>query len=287
MKCEYHLSGERISLRRRAGFGEGGVSPVVGAIVVIGVFVAAFVMIYPAFAQGRAREEEAKQLEGAVGSFLRIQKGIEGIKEMESFSIGIDLKATDVLFTVPRKPRSAFENKFGTLEFCARNRFYPDRSLVFEGGAVIENQGGRIHMSSPPAMVSASDIVENDRIRWVRVEVHYLLIENFTFGIVAEGGRQLRVTCTRYENVVSPENDIPNREMVVIPPVGNLRENVRPGHEDAWRSYLRRVLNDLISKGYDAELTDGDLRLIIYGFHRGLKDIFYYEKVKRVVIEST
>ena len=265
--------------------GERGISIVVGVILVIAVFIAAFIVFYPLYSRLDLYKAEAKHMNSVRESFLEIKSGVEKMSEGDTLSFEVQMSAAPHSLSLwagrsgTLSVTSASENMYGTLEFMARNMFQPSRTYVFEGGGVIMMQEGVATMISEPTMITVRDLKEEEQIRWVWVDVHHILIENWEFMVASKGVRTLMVTCvsSRY---VENAGGRPNRENVVV----NLKDNVKPGHKEAWKKYLESVKEGLPGY-YNITLDPENLKLLIEGFYKypdENKDIFYYERVTEI-----
>ena len=255
--------------------GKKGVTPIVGAILVIGLFLLVFTVSYPFYYGGIVEKEEAEHMREVRGALLELQGMLIGISGGSSVDVSLRMTGDDSLYTVIK------HGKLGSLKFEARNSYLPDKIFAIEGGGLIEKEGEKVFMSSFPDFISAWDLLEDDQVRWVRVDVNYIVIENYTFCSSWLGTKRLRLICTSSTNRVIPKDNRPNRKNVTL----SLRENIESGHENAWASYLITTAGRLRMKGYDVELADDNLGLIIHGFHENLKDIYYFEKVTKVIAE--
>ena len=165
---------------------------------------------------------------------------------------------------------------FGVIGIETRGWFYPWRTFVYEGGAVIENESGTCYMVSEPVLVSVQDAGGEN----VGITVNYVFVDG-SYSLVSSGEREITLTCTSSGYRVTPREG-PNRENVVI----DLTHMVRAEHRGVWRDYLARVKDELNAQGLNASL-DG-LKLTILGrvTGAGTKDIYYREKITEIRVES-
>ena len=253
--------------------GERGISVILETVLVIGIFIAAFTIIYSIYSRTGLREAEAEHMEAVRDSLLEIKELVGENFQGESRSVELQMSVPGGMAgTLSVSP--AKDNKYGYLEFRARNTWLPSRSFFLEGGAMIENEGGRVYMSSAPGLVTVSDVEEENRIQWVRVIVHYVLIENFEFMAASMGPRTVEITCVSDNYTVSPENDRPNRENVVV----NLEGRVEDRNREAWKKFLED-LKETLPVYYNVTLDPVELKLTIEGFYPAMKDILYYERL--------
>jgi hypothetical protein len=126
-----------------------------------------------------------------------------------------------------------------------------------------------------------SEVRENGQPRWVRVDVHHLVVENAEFQLASTSPVSLRFTCTSDNYTVVPENGRPNRENVVL----SLQGLVSPEDSGAWGEYLTYLVS-VLPPYYGASADPATLKLTVLGFEGpGMKDIFYYERWTRVRAE--
>ena len=272
------------------GSEEGIVVPIV-ALLLITIAVAAFLLFYPGYARREVKEAELKHMKSVRESFLKIQKKVYQMGEGETFSEEIQMSCgvfgSEVAGVLSVSPST--DDKYGTIELKVINRYCPSQTYVFEGGAVILVQEVDF-MCWVPEMVTVLDLGDSIRINVENIIIVQPVAEESSW-ISKRGAGRVEVRCDESYYVVSPaprENEnqssalspvVPNRENVVI----DLRGKVK--YENAWKSYLKGVYEELNAKGYNAELT-GDLELTIYGkiYEKGVNDICYYERVRKIEV---
>jgi hypothetical protein len=123
---------------------------------------------------------------------------------------------------------------------------------------------------------------EGGEVRWLRVEVRHLVLENREFQLASSSPVSLRFTCTSDLYTVYPENGRPNAEEVVL----DLENRVSTQTSEAWREYLE-YLTSLFPPYYSVSVDPSLLRLIVQGFNSapGVKDILYYERCTKIRVE--
>jgi len=168
------------------------------------------------------------------------------------------------------------DTEYGTVGFSSGHVYYPDQAYVSEGGSVILTQGEVNLTVLEPVMITVSE-AENDNIR---VDVNLWIIENERATLTSTGTRTIRVFCVDSRATVIPvEGEGPNRESIIL--------RALSPYGDVWGRYLRNKLEELERMGIRAELDEDTLTLTIWGKveNAGVKDIYYYEYLKELVVE--
>lgn len=253
-----------------------GLSPIVGAVLVIGILTGLAVTVYSSYSRAASRNEEGETLSSLLQSFLQVKERMEGLENGEAFSVqfkpNVGGRAGGTLWV---KPGSGMGGRMG---FTSSGLEIGDLTLELEGGLLLRIAGGKAEMLSPPLLLQLSEVREENMVRWLRVDVHYWVMENREFQLASSSPLSLRFTCTRDSYTVVPENGRPNRENVVL----NLE--VSPETREAWEEYLRYVAS-LYPPYY--RVSAGPLTLTVEGFDNtaGVKDILYYERWTWVRVE--
>ena len=296
MSPREHLSQNFMDATLKSFGSEEGVVVPIATLLIIAIAIIAFLLFYPGYTHREVEEAERKHMESVRESFLKIQKKVYQMSEGEAFSEEIQMSCGHV----PLVPDSGMagvlsvfpltDDKYGIIEFKARNQYYPSQTYAFEGGAVILVQKVDL-ICWPPEMVTAWDLGDN----CIRVNVENIIIVQP--GVAEENSRisrrgtgRVEVRCENSCYVVSPaprdnENQssalspvVPNRKNVVI----DLRGKVK--YENAWKSYLKGVAEELNAKGYNVIDNSDNLWLNIQGREPVENDICYYERVRKIEV---
>jgi len=256
---------------------ERGVSPIVGAVLVIGIFTGLAVTLYSAYSRAASRGEEGETLDSLLSSLLQARERMEALENGSNFILPFKLnaggRAAGTLWVKPGNP--------GRMGFTSRGMEAGDLTLVLEDGALIRLSGGSSDLLSPPSLVGVSEVRENGQPRWVRVDVHHLVVENAEFQLASTSPVSLRFTCTSDSYTVVPENGRPNRENVTL----SLQGLVSPEDSGAWGEYLTYLVS-VLPPYYGVSADPATLTLTVLGFQGpGVKDILYYERWTRIRVE--
>lgn len=260
---------------------ERGISVIFGTVLVIGVFISAFMLIYPTFSNAALREDEARHMNSVRNSFLELKKLVEDMSEGDTGEVHLQMRirggSSGTLHVSP-----AENDEYGAIEFQARNKWLPSPRFVFEGGAFIEDSGGKVSMTSNPELITAFDVKENGVVRWVRVNVRHIKIENWESMMASKVPQTLKIACVG-ENHAKPQSGVPNRENVVL----NLENKIDNKNREVWWEYLGELENTL-PVYYNVQRDpngENELKLLIEGFHENMKDILYYEENTTITVQ--
>jgi len=258
-----------------------GLSPIVGAVLVIGIFTGLAVTLYSAYSRAASRGEEGETLNSVLATLLQAKERMEALENGETFLLSFKLnaggRAAGTLWVKPEN-RAKSEN-LGRMGFTFRGMEMEGLTLVLEDGALIRLSGGSSDLLSPSSLVGMSEVRENGQPRWLRVDVHHLVVENYEFQLASTSPVSLRFTCTSDNYREKPENGRPNRENVV------LRLEVSAEDREAWRKYLTYLVS-VLPPYYRVSADPATLTLTVLGFEDpGVKDILYYERWTRVRVE--
>jgi len=259
---------------------EAGLSPIVGAVLVIGIFTGLAVTVYSSYSRAASKGEEGETLTSLLQSFLQAKEGMERMENGKTFVLPFKLnvggKAGGTLWVRPEA------GKYGRMGFTPRGLEIGNLTLVLEGGQLIGQIGGRAETLSPPTLLRISEVKEENMVRWLRVEVHHLILENMEFQLASTSPLSLRFTCTSDRYTVIPENGRPNAEKVVV----NLENWVSPQTKEAWKRALSFLVS-LYPPYYGISLHPENLILTVLGFDNtpGFKDILYYERYTGIRVE--
>jgi hypothetical protein len=168
------------------------------------------------------------------------------------------------------------DTEYGTVGFSSGHVYYPDQAYVYEGGSVILTQGEVNVTVLDPVMIRWENDHENENR--IRVYVNLWIIENERATLTSTGTRTIRVFCVDNRATVIPVEG-PNRESIIL--------RVFSPYRDVWSRYLRNKLDELEAMGVAASLDEDTLTLTILGKveSAGVKDIYYYEYLKKLVVE--
>lgn len=259
---------------------EAGLSPIVGAVLVIGILTGLAVTVYSSYSKSASRSEEGETLTSMLQTFLRVREEMDRMENGTTLSLpfkpNVGGRAAGTLWVKPEA------GKYGRMGFTSRGLETGDLTLVLEGGLLGRLTGTTAEMLSPPSLLRISEVREENVVRWLRVEVRHLVVENLWFELSSTSPLSLRFTCTSDRYTVVPENGRPNVENVVV----NLENWVSPETRGAWREGLR-FLTSLYPPYYGVSLHPDNLILTVGGFSNtpGVKDILYYERWTRIRVE--
>jgi len=253
-----------------------GLSPIMGAVLVIGIFTGLAVTLYSAYSKAASRSEEEETLTSVLSSLLQAKGRMETLENGESFVLPFKLSAGGrTAGTLWTKVGGA-----GRMGFTFRGKEMGNLTLVLEDGALIRLSGSP-DLLSPPSLLSISEVRETGQPRWIRVDVHHLVVENYELQLASTSPVSLRFTCTSNNYTVMPENGRPNRENVIL----SLQDWVAPEHGEAWAQYLS-YLASVLPPYYRVSADPAKLELTILGLEDlGVKDILYYERWTRIRVE--
>lgn len=263
--------------------GGAGVSPIFGMVLVIGIFTGLLVILYSAYSAGSSKTEEAKLLASVEKAFIQLKEAVERMENGGHFLVDIKMNAGGwaggTLAVKPHEPPGG--DAYGRLEFASKNLQLGDLTFIFEGGAVIENGKNGMEMISPPALITISEVEEENVIRWIRLDVHHIQVENYSFQMASNRPKTLRVACTYDNYLVYPETGRPNRTEVTI----DLGSRVATETREVWKSYLESLVTTL-PMYYRVSLDPSSLTLTVKGFRENsdIADIFYYERLTKITI---
>ncbi len=161
---------------------------------------------------------------------------------------------------------------YGTVKLDVTNEFYPSQTYVYEGGGIIMIQDGVDLMASEPTVVTASDAGGGSLIR---VDVNFSVVENRETSTASTGTMTIHASCKSSRYVVTPV-DVPNRENVVV--------TISSIYNNAWSKYLQNLCDDLNTKGYNASFDGLTLTILGKNTGPGVKDIYYYEKLREIEV---
>jgi len=166
------------------------------------------------------------------------------------------------------------DTEYGTVGFSSGHVYYPDQAYVSEGGSVILTQGGVNLTVLEPVMIKWEN-AENNRLN---VYANFWIIENERATLTSTGTRTIRVFCVDSRATVIPVEG-PNREQIIL-------KAISP-YGDVWGRYLASENERLNAMGYNASFDPNTLTLTIGGRDNtpGVKDIYYYEHLKELVVE--
>ncbi len=257
-----------------------GLSPIVGAVLVIGIFTGLAVTVYSSYSRAASRNEEGETLSSLLRSFLQVKEGMVGLENGETFSVQFKLnvggRAGGTLWAKSNWGGS------GGVGFTSRGMETGDVTLLLEEGCLIRLSREGADMLSPPAMLKISGVRVENMVRWLRVDVHHLVVENCWLQLASTSPLNLRFVCTSDNYRVAPENGRPNREKVVL----NLENLVSSETRRAWREYLQYAAS-LYPPHYGISLSPETLTLTVEGFENtpGINDLLYYERWTGVRVE--
>lgn len=252
---------------------ERGVSTIVGAIFLIAIFLAAFSAFYPFYLNKAVSEAESSHMTSVRNSFLEIKSKVESMPEGESRSVSVQMSFEPPPFFFGAIPSGTVsvsnrENEFNVISFNVLSRYSPNQTYSYESGGVILVQNGVEIMRSKSALVTAWESTGEN----IRVNVHYIWIENSSFAVASGGERTIHIS--KKSSFYKHEND--HLENVVLDLDGKVK------YENAWRKYLEEKNTEFNDKGFNAELEG--LKLTIHGKRDGPADIFYYEKFTKLMV---
>lgn len=262
-----------------------GLSPLVGAVLVIGIFTGLAMTLYSSYSKAASRNEEGETLTSVLRTFLELREEMEGMENGKSFSLPFKLnvggRAGGTLWVKPETGR------YGRMGFTSQALEIGNLTLVLEGGLLGRLTDTTARMLSPPPLLRIGVVREENMVRWLRVEVRHFVVENSWFQLSSTSPLSLRFTCTSDSYTVLPgggfgENARPNRENVEI----NLEGLVSPETREAWREALR-FLASLYPPHYGVSVSPDNLILRVVGYDNtpGVRDILYYERWTRVRVE--
>jgi hypothetical protein len=253
---------------RRLRTDEEGITPVLGAALVIGVIITVFSAFLAVWVPGETNRKEREHMLEVEGSFRELSAKIEGLEVGESKSVYVKMSPEPLPFisspgtggTLSALP-SAGEN-YGVVKFSLGNQ-----SLVYESGMVILVQNNENLMKSAPRVVTVREVGD-------KLEVHFNIIKVCGLESSVSGTGTSTITVSVYqENLL--ENREPKENVVI-----QINENT--SYKGAWEDYLQELNAELEEKGCHPEVEDLQLTILGNDNTSDTKDIYYYEKVTKI-----
>ena len=253
---------------------EVGITPVLGAALVLGAITITLSAFLVVWIPGEANRREREHMSTVEGSFQELRAKIESLEVGESKGVHIKMGPEPVPFV--SSPRtggtlsvlpSAGEN-YGIIKFSLG-----DQSWIYESGMLILVQDNVNLMGSASRVVTVREVGD-------KLEVHFNIIRVRGLESSVSGTGTSTVTVSIYrenllENMVFKEN-------VVI-------QIENTNYKRAWGDYLREKYEEFYEEGYHpygsvTEITENNLQLTILGKDNtsGVNDIIFYKKVTEV-----
>jgi hypothetical protein len=254
-----------------------GVVTVVAATVLVLLALMALALFLPPFLESQTKSGEREQMEEVREVFSRIQQELYGMAQGESRAFGLPMSpGSFFLYPTGTSASLSFgmrwtENDLGRVRYHMPSRSYPPQTYVLEGGGVILEQEGRSLMTFPPFLVRTLDLGEN----LVRVEVEWIYLVGENVGVSKRGPATLTLQGLEEGYSVWAENE-PNAENVVVDLTGRVE------YENAWGRYLQELRDELNAKGLNASVSGLKLTLLGKVTPSGNKDLYYFQRYRKV-----
>jgi len=253
---------------------EGGITPVLGAALVLGIIILTLSAFLAIWIPGETNRREREHMSGVEGSFRELRTDIESLKVGESKSVHVKMSPEPIPFvsnpgtggTLSVLP-STGEN-YGVIRFSLG-----DQRLVYESGMIILVQDNVDLMESAPRVVTVTEVGDK-----LEVHVDNIKVRGLESSVSGTGTSTVMVSV--YKENLGPRTF---KENVVI----QINENTI--YKRAWKDYLRGLYEEFYEKGYNpygsvTEITENNLRLTILGNNigSGYNDIILYEDVTEI-----
>jgi len=254
-----------------------GVVTVVAATVLVLLAVMALALFLPPFLESQTKSGERSQAEEVREVFSTIQQELYGISQGESRTFVLPMSSGSFfLYPTGRAASLSFgmrwsENDLGRVVYSMTTRSYPSYTLALEGGGVVLEQEGRSLMTIPPFLVRTLDLGDN----LVRVEVEWIYLVGENVRVSKRSPATLTLQGLEEGYSVWAENE-PNAENVVV----DLENRVEYG--SVWERYLQELGDELNAKGLNASVSGLRLTLLGKVTASGNKDLYYFERYRRV-----
>ena len=254
-----------------------GVVTVVAATVLVLLGLMALAIFLPPFLESQTKSGEMEQAEEVRELFSQIQTELYRLAQGESRAFVLPMSSGSFfLYPTGRAASLSFgmrwtENDLGRVVYSMAARSYPSYTLALEGGGVVLEQEGRSLMTFPPFLVRTLDLGEN----LVRVEVEWIYLVGENVRVSKRGPATLTLQGLEEGYSVWAENE-PNAENVVVDLTGRVE------YENAWGEYLGGLAGELNAKGLNASVSGLKLTLLGKVPSPGNKDLYYFERYRKV-----
>ncbi|MEM1982020.1 MAG: hypothetical protein QXZ52_02440 [Candidatus Hadarchaeales archaeon] len=256
-----------------------GVITVVAATVLVLLVVMALFLFLPPFLESQTKSGEMAQMEEVRRTFSVLQSSLYRMAEGDSLSFVFPMSSSS-FFLFPTGKAACFsfgvkweENDLGRLKYSMDTRFFPAYTLSLEGGGILLEQSGSSVMTFPPLLIRALEIGENK----VRVDVEWIYLVGENIRLSKRSPVTLTLTCLEERYSVWAEENC-NAENVVVDLTGRVE------YENVWQKYLVELRDELNSKGLNATLSGLKLTVLGKVTSPGIKDLYYFEHLRRVAV---
>ncbi len=264
---------------------EKGITPLLGAMFVVGIVITLFSVFLATWAPSETNRREREHQQEVAESFRELRATIEDLRVGESRTVSLRMGPDPVPFvpsprtggTLSVTPTSTsfptsgawgnywenyWENDPGNIKFE-----FGDQSWIYEMGMIVLTQDDVELMDSAPYMVTVWEASKEE----LGVYVDVIKVRGLESSISKTGTSTITVSILRrFEKNEARENAV----------IKINSEN----YGDAWRDYLTSENERLGAKGYHPLFDNENLTLTIRGKdeNAGENDIIYYQKVTEV-----
>jgi hypothetical protein len=251
---------------RRLRTDERGITPVLGAALVLGTIITVLSVFLAVWVPGELNRRNREHMESMEESFRELRGEIEGLEVGESRSVHVDMSPEPL----PLVPDPKTSGTLSTLPLAGENygiiKFeLGDQSLIYESGMLILDQNNENLMKSASRVVTVKKVGD-------KLEVHFEIIKVRGLKSWVGGIGISAITVS-----ILQENLMEN---------GMLQENVNiqinSSYYRAWNEYLQELCDEFEEKGYHPEVANLQLTILGEDNTPGTKDIHYYEKVTEI-----
>jgi hypothetical protein len=270
---------------RKLRLDEGGITPVLGAMLILGILISLVAVFFAAWAPSEVNTKQREYVQNARESFRELSADIEELPVGESRTISLKMGPETIPFVVNPSAggtlsvspapsenymkgqwvydENYWDNYPGNIRFDFENQ-----SLVYEMGMIALVQGKTVLMESVPQMVTVFPAAGN----LLGVYVDVIKVRGIQRSLSGSGTSTITVSILRrFENTY-------NRENAVI----KIYENTR--YKAAWKKYLQDLSGEIDNRYHPDNSKIDNLQLTILGLDNTShnSDIVYYQKVTEV-----
>lgn len=242
---------------------ERGVSVILGAILLMGILILTFPIIYHQHVKSKMIDNEEAQMENVKEQFLELQSKISFMEgPNDNGQIKIPMSAGSVPLFPGQSPAGIISTskgsgkptssasgdteiltmKPGTIKFKGKNLYYPQQNYILEAGHVILEQDGKSIMISP----NEDLITYSNSLTGNKLEIKYPYL-NKTMSISSTSTETITLTWGGRKRY--PEN----KELIKTNQI--LKFTFETDHIEAWKTYLQAKNDNITNINFEVGNT--------------------------------
>jgi hypothetical protein len=254
-------------LSRKLHADERGISPVLGATLLLATIITVVSIFLAVWVPGELSRRERDYILGTEDAFRELKGTIETLNPGDNGSVNLSMspgslplipnpKVAGTLSIIPAENAS----DLGRLKFD-----WDGWSLVYESGVIIFIQENTILMKSPPSVLTVRQVDNNN------FEVHFNVfrVSGFKESTSGTGTSNIEIYVENQSSPPPTDND-------------NVAVKINSSYMSIWMQYLANEVNELKGMGIRATLDNVNGILKIIGDN---KKIHYYQNVTNIEID--